>query len=222
MPPERFISGIDPIDRAMQSALMSESRPSEKLIELSTKMDEFEGYPRPHGARIAAIAEKVAAQFNLASDDRSFLKQAAYLHDIGEMLMGRDYISLFRTLSSEERLDVHRHPVIGEQETARLGLPRGVQLLIRWHHEWWNGSGYPDGLVGEEIPLAARILRAADSFAALTASRPFRTALSVDETRRYITEWAAIEFDPKVARVLLELDMSEAVESAAVNVDQFN
>jgi HD-GYP domain-containing protein (c-di-GMP phosphodiesterase class II) len=136
--------------------------------------------------------------------------------------MGRDYISLFRALSHEERLDVHRHPVIGEQETARLGLPRSVQLLVRWHHEWWNGAGYPDGLAGEEIPLAARILRAADSYAALTASRPFRTALSVDETRKYITEWAAIEFDPKVARVLLDLDMSEAVESAAVNVDQLN
>jgi HD-GYP domain-containing protein (c-di-GMP phosphodiesterase class II) len=204
----------------MQSATMSENRPSEKLLELSARMDEFEGYSRPHGARIAMIAEAIASHFNLASDDCGFLTQAAYLHDIGEVVMGRDYISAFRTLSTEERLDVQRHPVIGEQEIARLGLSRGVQLLVRWHHEWWNGSGYPDGLEGEQIPLAARILRAADCYASLTGSRPFRTALSVEETRKYMAEWAAIEFDPRVAKVLLDLELVESIEDFSVNADQ--
>jgi HD-GYP domain-containing protein (c-di-GMP phosphodiesterase class II) len=110
--------------------------------------------------------------------------------------------------------------VIGEQEIARLGLSRGVQLLVRWHHEWWNGSGYPDGLEGEQIPLAARILRAADCYASLTGSRPFRTALSVEETRKYMAEWAAIEFDPRVAKVLLDLELVESIEDFSVNADQ--
>lgn len=204
----------------MQSALMSEDRPSDKLLELSAKMDEFEGYSRPHGRRIAAIADNVASHFNLASDDRAFLRQAAYLHDMGEVVMARDYISAFRTLGQEERLDVQRHPVIGEQEIAKLGLSRGVQLLVRWHHEWWNGLGYPDGLEGEQIPLAARILRLADSYASLTASRPFRTALSTDEARKYISEWAGIEFDPRVAKVLLDLELVETIEDFSVNVEQ--
>ena len=204
----------------MHTALVSDSQPSDRLVELSSKMDEFEGYSRPHGARIASIAEAVASQFNLASDDLTFLKQAAYLHDLGEMVMGRDYISAFRILTPEERLDVQRHPVIGEQEIAKMGLPRGVQLLVRWHHEWWNGMGYPDGLEGEQIPLAARILRAADCFASLTGSRPFRTAYSVEEARKYIAEWAAIEFDPRVSKVLLELNIEEPVENVSVNIEQ--
>ena len=204
----------------MHTALVSDSQPSDRLVELSSKMDEFEGYSRPHGARIASIAEAVVSQFNLASDDLTFLKQAAYLHDLGEMVMGRDYISAFRILTAEERLDVQRHPVIGEQEIAKMGLPRGVQLLVRWHHEWWNGMGYPDGLEGEQIPLAARILRAADCFASLTGSRPFRTAYSVEEARKYIAEWAAIEFDPRVSKVLLELNIEEPVENVSVNIEQ--
>lgn len=204
----------------MQTALVSDSQPSDKLVELSSRMDEFEGYSRPHGSRIAAIAEAIAAHFNLAADDLTFLKQAAFLHDIGEMVMGRDYISAFRILTPEERLDVHRHPVIGEQEIAKMGLPRGVQLLVRWHHEWWNGMGYPDGLEGEQIPLAARILRAADCFASLTGSRPFRTAYSVEEARKYIAEWAAIEFDPRVSKVLLTLNIEETAENVEVNIEQ--
>jgi HD-GYP domain-containing protein (c-di-GMP phosphodiesterase class II) len=204
----------------MQSATISQDRPSEKLLELSARMDEFEGYSRPHGARIASIAELIATHFNLAPDDRTFLKQAAYLHDIGEVVMGRDYISAFRTLSPDERLDVQRHPVIGEQEIARLGLSRGVQLLVRWHHEWWNGSGYPDGLEGEQIPLAARILRVADCYASLTGSRPFRTAYTVEETRKYLVEWAAIEFDPRIAKVMLDLGIAESIEDFSVSVEQ--
>ena len=206
----------------MQSAATSESRLDEKLLSLSARMDEFEGYSRPHGARIASIANAIASHFNLASDDRSFLNQAAYLHDIGEVVMDRDYISAFRTLSPDERLDLHRHPVIGEQEIARLGLPRGVQLLVRWHHEWWNGMGYPDGLEGEQIPLAARILRAADCYASLTGSRPFRTAYSIEEARKYVSEWAAIEFDPRVSKILLELDLADTVEEFSVTVEHEN
>jgi HD-GYP domain-containing protein (c-di-GMP phosphodiesterase class II) len=203
----------------MQPVTADNIQIAEKLVQLSVQMDEFEGYSRPHGARIAEICERIADHFDLAVDDRSFLRQAAYLHDIGEHAMARDYIRSSNTLGIEERLDMQRHPVVGEQECARLGLSRGVQLLVRWHHEWWNGGGYPDGLEGENIPLAARILRAADTYASLTGSRPFRTALTIDEVRRYITEWAAIEFDPRIAKVLLDLDLAEIAEPAAVSFE---
>jgi HD-GYP domain-containing protein (c-di-GMP phosphodiesterase class II) len=202
----------------MQSALAGDIRPDEKLIEHSSRMDEFEGYARPHGAHIASVCEALAAHFNLASADRLFLMQAAYLHDIGEVLMEREYITVNRILTSEERLDMQRHPVIGEQEIARLGMPRGVQLLVRWHHEWWNGMGYPDGLEGEQIPLAARILRVADTFASLTGTRPFRGALALDEAKKYLIEWAGIEFDPRVAKAALSLDLSEETHNVSVNI----
>jgi HD-GYP domain-containing protein (c-di-GMP phosphodiesterase class II) len=101
---------------------------------------------------------------------------------------------------------MQRHTVIGEQETARRGLSRAVQLIVRWHHEWWNGGGYPDALCREQIPLAARILRVSDTYAALTDARPFRAAISEAEARKYLTEWAGIEFDPAVVKMFLSLE----------------
>ena len=189
--------------RAVESILANGKEKEQDLLRLSAKIDGFEGYHSPHGQRIAAIADVMASSFNLASRDRFFLQQAALIHDIGEMSMNREYIRAPRELSETERFDLHRHPVIGEQEASKLGLPRGVQLIIRWHHEWWNGSGYPDGLEGEQIPLAARILRVSDSYAAMTAARPYRAAKTADEAKKYLVEWSGIEFDPTVVKAFL-------------------
>jgi len=86
--------------------------------------------------------------------------------------------------------------------------------VIRWHHEWWNGTGYPDRIEGEQIPLTARILRAADTFSSLTSSRPFRRAKSDEEARRHFAEWAGIEVDPDVARALLNIRMPDMQKPA--------
>jgi putative nucleotidyltransferase with HDIG domain len=193
----------------VDSILGQRSDTDEKLLALSAQIDTFECYDGAHASRVAAIADALAKSFNLASRDLFLLGQAALLHDIGELKMDRRYIGLARQLSAEERIDLQRHPVIGEQEIAKLDLPRGVQLIVRWHHEWWNGGGYPDKIEGEQIPLAARILRAADTYAALTAMRPSRRAKSKEEARQYIAEWAGIEFDPEVARALLTIQLPE-------------
>lgn len=178
---------------------------------LAVAADEFEGYAHPHAERIANLADALAKLFGLGQADRSSLRIAALGHDLGEVVMNRDYIKRAGALSEEERLDLSRHPVIGEQEAARSGADRGAQLLVRWSHEWWNGMGYPDALRREQIPLAARILRVADSYAALTDARPFRPAQTEDEARRHLTQWAALEFDPHVVRAFLELrDLPEA------------
>lgn len=187
----------------MESILAKGGENHQDLLRLAVKIDGFEGYHSAHGQRIAAIADVMATHFNLASRDRFFLQQAALIHDIGEMAMNREYIRVPRKLAENERLDLQRHPVIGEQEAAKLGLPRGTQLIIRWHHEWWNGSGYPDALESEEIPLAARILRVSDTYASLTAARPYRAAKTADEAKQYLIEWAGIEFDPTIVRAFL-------------------
>jgi HD-GYP domain-containing protein (c-di-GMP phosphodiesterase class II) len=196
----------------MNSTVAAETHFDEKLLTVSKEMDAFEGYTRPHGVRVAAIADTLGRSFNLASHDRRLLQQAGLIHDIGEMVMDREYFRANRILGVEEQLDLQRHPVIGEQEAAKLGLPRGVQLLIRWHHEWWNGGGYPDALHGDQIPLAARILRVADTFAALSESRPYRAALEEGEVLKYLTEWAGIEFDPAVVKAFLSLGYRDTPE----------
>src|SRR5687768_4412489 len=128
----------------------------DSLLNLAKTIDDFEGYAHPHAARIAVLSDATAKLFNLASHDRHALRQAALVHDIGELAMNRDYIRARKVLTEAERIDMQRHPVIGEQEAAKRGLSRAVQLLIRWHHEWWNGAGYSDALMRDRIPLAAR------------------------------------------------------------------
>ena len=202
----------------MNSINAQETRYEDHLLTISAAMDEFEGYGQPHGKRVAAIADALALKFNFASHDRHALGQAALVHDAGELVMNREYIKADRVLRDEERVDMQRHTVIGEQEAAKRGLTRAVQLLVRWHHEWWNGGGYPDALVGEQIPLAARILRVADTYASMTEARPHRAAISAAEAKRYLIEWAGIEFDPKIVKYFLLLKASD-YETPSVNYE---
>ena len=192
------------------SFLDGSSKDETNLIDLARSMDEFEGYAVGQANRVAWVADALAEKFGLARRDREFLEQAALLHDIGEMRMGRDYIRAARELSAYERLDLERHPVIGEQETAKLDLPKSTQLIVRWHHEWWNGAGYPDRLEAEQIPLSARILRVADAYCALTADRPWRKAISDDDARRHLAEWAALEFDPAMVMAFRDITLPQA------------
>jgi HD-GYP domain-containing protein (c-di-GMP phosphodiesterase class II) len=197
------------------TSTVNETVASEAFLRLAAATDQFEHYTNPHAVRIAAIADEIAKLLLVGGEDRRSLRVAALLHDIGETAMERDYISRPGTLTEEERIDLARHPVIGEQEASRAGASRAAQLLVRWHHEWWNGCGYPDALRGEEIPLAARILRLADSYAALTDARPFRPALSASEARQQIIEWTGIEFDPRIVNLFLSLDRVRELESFA-------
>ena len=168
----------------MDNSSVQEVKLEDRLLKKAAEIDDFEGYLNSHSGRIAAVSDALADSFKMAAEDRQSLRRAALIHDIGEMSMNRGYISASGELREEERIDLQRHPVIGEQEAARMGLGRAVQLLVRWHHEWWNGSGYPDALFHEQIPLAARILRLADSYCALTDVRPFSVPISASEAKR--------------------------------------
>lgn len=188
---------------------------AEAYLQLAGAADRFEQYANPHASRIAAIADEIAKTFHMAPQDRKLLRIAAYMHDLGEVAMEREYIQRAGSLTDEERLDLARHPVIGEQEAARASAGRPVQLLVRWHHEWWNGCGYPDALRQNETPLAARILRVADSYTALTDARPFRPAMSEEKAREHLIERAAIEFDPDVVTAFLSLGRLDELRSFA-------
>ena len=193
----------------------AERAAGEAFKRLARAADEFEAYAHPHAERLAALADALAAHFRLSRADRSAVVFAALLHDAGEMAMRREYIKRPGPLNEAERLDLQRHPVIGEQEAARSGADRAVQLLVRWHQEWWSGAGYPDALRGEQIPLGARILRVADAYAALTDARPWRPAGTEAEARKHLTLWAGLEFDPQVVRAFLSLEGLPELRSLA-------
>lgn len=196
---------------ALETIELIDKAAGEAFTQLAKTVDRFERYDNPHAQRVAAVADEIAHAFHLARHDRGSLYAAALLHDLGEVAMERDYIQADRALTTEERMDLTRHPVIGEREASRVGADRAAQLLVRWHHEWWNGTGYPDALRREEIPLAARILRVADAYAALTDDRPFRASLSEEAARRELTNRAGIEFDPGVVSVFLSLNVNYAI-----------
>ena len=191
----------------------------EVFQDLSVGADEFEGYANPHASRIAVIADQIGRSFNLGSRDRFSLRIAALAHDLGEVVMNRDYIHRPGSLSDDEKVDLARHPLLGEREAAGAGADRGAQLLVRWHHEWWNGNGYPDGLRFEQIPLGARILRVADAYASLTDARPFRKAFTERQAREHLLEWTGLEFDPRVVRALLSLEPFKELKGYAPEVE---
>jgi hypothetical protein len=186
-----------------------------RLLKIAIEIDRIEGYSEPHAIAIAWTAEKIGARMGLHGVDLTALKFAALAHDLGERAMKRDYLLRPRALTWDETLDLWRHPILGEQAAGELKLPRQTQLLIRWHHEWWNGGGYPDGLAGEAIPLGARILRAVDSYFALISDRPHRRRFDRIEAEQIVADLAGIEFDPRVVKLLLQVMAEEHASESA-------
>lgn len=181
----------------------------DRLLKLAIEIDRVEGYSELHAIAIARMAEKLGAMMGLHGSDLTALKFAALVHDIGERQTRRNYLLRPDALTWEETLDLWRHPILGEQASAELRLSRHAQLLIRWHHESWNGLGYPDGLAGEAIPLGARILRAVDSYYALVSTRPHRQRFEALDAEQIVADLAGIEFDPLVVKFLLTILVEE-------------
>ena len=178
--------------------------------EVGAETDDFLRYTHDKAAHVAALADALAQLLDLGGEDRSALRLAGLVQDTGMLAMRRDYITRVGELTPEERLDLARHPVVGEGEAARHGFTRGVQLLIRWHHERWDGSGYPDALCGEAIPLPARILRVADSYAALTAVRPWRDAYTNEEALAHLRDGAGLDFDARIVDLFSRISIESA------------
>lgn len=195
----------------------------ETINRLADRIDTFEKYSQPHSRLMTALATSLARRFGLAAADVEAIAEAAMLHDIGLYAMSPAYYSLSRPLSFEARLDLWRHPVIGEQQMSKRDAGRHAQLLVRWHHEWWNGSGYPDMLAFEDIPIGARILRAVELYSALLGDRPYRSALAESDAIETLALSGGIECDPYVVKALLALlnEIAESTEVAEPTNEQF-
>ncbi|HKV41375.1 MAG TPA: HD domain-containing phosphohydrolase, partial [Blastocatellia bacterium] len=182
------------------------TRPNQEItVKLAQHIDAFENYSRPHSRLMADLAARLAQRLGLLQQDINAIAEAALLHDIGLFQMSPRYLLTPGPLGREDRIDLWRHPIIGEQEMAKRGASRHAQLLVRWHHEWWNGSGYPDMLSLEDIPIGARILRSVDLYSALTSDRPYRPRFEETVAREELRSSAGTECDPYVIHVLLRL-----------------
>jgi putative nucleotidyltransferase with HDIG domain len=154
-------------------------------------------YTVGHCARVAEYACRLAEHVGLTEREIVWFRMGAFLHDVGKTEVPEEILNKPGRLNAEERALMERHTVIGEEMLAPVEFPWDIRPMVRGHHERWDGTGYPDGLAGEEIALSARILRVADVFDALTTARSYRGRLTPEEALALMVEDEG-SFDPGV------------------------
>ncbi len=147
------------------------------LCAMGRSIEAKDPYTGGHCERLAEYAVALGRAVGLAQDDLTALRRGGYLHDLGKVAVPDAILLKNGPLTPEERLVIQRHPVVGEEICRPLRTFGAVLPIIRHHHERWDGSGYPDGLRGEAIPVTARVLQVVDIFDAMTTDRPYRRAL---------------------------------------------
>jgi putative nucleotidyltransferase with HDIG domain len=155
-----------------------------------------------HVHRVRVYALELARDLNLSSAETDALRAAAVLHDIGKLAVPEHIISKPGKLTPEEFEKMKIHPIVGAEILEQVEFPYPVVPIVRSHHERWDGTGYPDGLKGEEIPIGARILAAVDCLDALASDRQYRRALPLDEAMARVEQESGKTFDPKVVAAL--------------------
>jgi HD-GYP domain-containing protein (c-di-GMP phosphodiesterase class II)/pSer/pThr/pTyr-binding forkhead associated (FHA) protein len=170
-------------------------------------IDAKDGYTHRHSERVAAFAVRLAEELGLAAEERAAAELAGLLHDVGKIGVPDAILNKPEALTASEVVEMRRHPAHGAAILSHIQSARIARLLpgVKYHHERWDGSGYPDGLRGEEIPLIGRILAVADVLDALSSDRAYRRGRPLDEVVRTIQEEAGRAFDPEIAAAAARL-----------------
>lgn len=189
---------------------------SDDILALSAMADEYELAQEPYTASyIADLALDIANYYELSEEDKESLRIAALLHDVGQ-IEEYDFIQEERALRHGERLELENHTIWGYQRIKEMGPEyEKAALWVRWSHERWDGTGYPDGLQGEHIPVPARILSIVDAYCAMMQDRPYRGALSQEAAVAELKRFAGIKYDPQMVQMF---GAGEGAESTALEV----
>jgi diguanylate cyclase (GGDEF)-like protein len=186
----RVASGVDRIARFRAAA------------SLARAVDSRDAYTGSHSERVATLAAEIATHLGLPADEVELTRLAGSLHDLGKLAIPEEILRKPAALSDAERLVLQRHPQIGYRMLESLGVDPIADWVLH-HHERWDGSGYPDGLAGDRIPLGARIIFVSDAFDAMTSDRLYRQALSYEEAVAEVERCAGTQFDPEVVSAFL-------------------
>jgi len=179
---------------------------------LTTALEAKDPYTKGHSERVAQLSVKLGRKMNLPEDQVELLEYVGLLHDIGKIGVRDSVLKKPGIFASEEYAEMQRHPVIGGQIIRDIRLLGKAASWVRYHHERWDGAGFPDGLAGEEIPLGARIIAVCDAFDAITSERPYKRAFSIAEARREVVKGSGTQFDPAVVSALMEVTQAEYEE----------
>ncbi len=175
------------------------------ILALATAIEAKDPYTEGHIERVTRYALSLGGEVGLSLWELELLRKAAILHDVGKIGVSETILLKPGPPTEEEWGQLRSHPVVGEKICLPLKQDRLIPEVIRHHHERYDGSGYPDGLAGEDIPLAARIMAVADAYDALTSDRPYRRRLSKEEAIQILKQEAARQFDPKLVLAFVSM-----------------
>jgi len=172
---------------------------------LSETLENKDPFTHGHSSRVNYYSNLLAQKLDLTQTELRDLQVGAYLHDIGKLGVDTKIIYKEGSFTRQELLMMRRHPEIGVDLVTPIGLSQGVVSIIRHHHEYYDGSGYPDGLKGDSIPLLTRIVSTSETFDAMVTDRPYRKALPLDSIVAELRRCAGTQFDPYLVKLLLEI-----------------
>ncbi len=195
---ESYSQLIEKQKTELQKAYLDTIRALSKTIEMK------DPYTENHSTRVAEYSIKIAKLLGLRGEEILKLNYAALLHDIGKIGIKGSILNKKDKLTPEEYEEVKKHPEIGAKILQKVRYLHDIVPIVLYHHERWDGKGYPKGLKGEEIPLLSRIIAVADTFDAMRSDRPYRKALPLKMVIREIRKNAGKQFDPKIAAVFVE------------------
>lgn len=175
------------------------------LLSFAKSIQERDTVTYEHSHRVAVYAQRLAHHLGWSRREARELALAALVHDLGKTWITNEILNKSAALSAEERQKMQRHPVIGAQILVGCDVSRFYVETVLYHHEAWNGRGYPVGLKGEEIPTSARILAIADVYDVLTSRRPYKAPLTAAEARERLSQGSGENFDPTILRAFLNL-----------------
>ncbi|HKA14760.1 MAG TPA: HD domain-containing phosphohydrolase [Myxococcota bacterium] len=185
------------------------------FLEVLAETIETKGdFMRGHARRVSFYAGLLAERVGVFGKEQEQVRIAAFLHDLGKVGIPGELLLREGALDPSERKIMEQHPVIGARLVRPLLLQSDLTLAIQHHHEWWDGTGYPDGLSGLDIPINARIVAVADAFDAMSCDRPYRRALRREVVLGEFRRFAGVQFDPNLAK-----EFAALVESSAEDVD---
>ena len=180
---------------------------------LSRAIEARDPYTRGHSTRVTVLAEAVARRLGWSDEQIASLRVGGPLHDIGKLAVSDEVLRKEGRLDDDELAQIREHPKIGAKILLRITTLREAIPYVLYHHERWDGTGYPSGKAGEEIPVEARVLAIADAFDAMTSDRPYRSALTLRRRSRRSSAAPARSSTRRSSRVFLELP-AEAGASA--------
>lgn len=195
-----------PISIAMENARLYETLEENcfnTVKALATSLEAKCSYTSGHSQRVMDYASRIAETLNLSKKEKDMLHHAAQLHDIGKIGTSEGILNKPGRLTTDEFDEIRQHPVTGEKILEPLEFLKDIRHLIRNHHEHWDGSGYPDGLKGHEIPLLTRIMTIADAFDAMTSERPYRPAKPKKDAFSELYNFAGRQFDSEIVHAFI-------------------